>query len=453
MGRLVSALLWIALISGFVWFRKPIYKHATNIALFLALMMTSSVLIEAQSNKTHWGENVLELPDDSFLKFSKNKNVVVIVLDSLNSTFFQRILDKDASYAEKFADFTYFRNTLGSYPETLLSIPTILTGQTFNNETHVKKYIQSVFQASLPYALQKQSFATSLITKTSYCSGSKGIPCFELADYFASGPEVNKPREAAQMADLVLFKYSMHWLRTLLFTRGNSVIEEALFREEYGDSRWENLALADKIEKSADTSSEQPTFKFIHMSIPHPPFVRDDECRYFKKRKIKDPEKEKVVEDNYTKCGLKLALRIVGRIKQLGIYDQTAILILSDHGIGYNAGNQPGSDLFPGMGRAMAFMLVKPFNTSKAFTITDAPVGLVDVPATVADMLQLPLSFPGRPVFGVAEGEAREREYHYYPLDRRDWATGKMPNPLVLYSVLGHAWKNSSWRAQRTIDK
>ncbi|MGE0171395.1 MAG: hypothetical protein AB7T49_01360, partial [Oligoflexales bacterium] len=132
-------------------------------------------------------------------------------------------------------------------------------------------------------------------------------------------------------------------------------------------------------------------------------------------------------------------------------YDQTAIMILSDHGIGYNAHNKPDSDLFPAMGRAMAFMMVKPFNASGPFKPTDAPVSLVDVPATVADMLDLSLPFNGQSVLTIPEDAVRERRYHFYPLSRRDWASGKMPHPTTVYTVIGHAWENASWKSQKTI--
>ncbi|MGE0171396.1 MAG: hypothetical protein AB7T49_01365, partial [Oligoflexales bacterium] len=261
---LISTAVWVAVLAGFIGFRSRIVKHASSVAALVALLMSSAVYVEAYSNHTRWGEEKIELPDSGFLKFSKTKNVVIIVLDSLNSTFFQRIIDKDPSYAEKFSNFTYYRNTLSAYPETFLSIPTILTSQTFENEGHVNDYLQKALRASLPAQLKEQSFATSLITKASYCKASKGIPCFDVADYFAHDRSNNQLREATEVADLLLFKYSSHWLRAKLFATGTSPVATAFFPLDSSDSRWENIALADKMEEAAEVTSPEPTFKFIH---------------------------------------------------------------------------------------------------------------------------------------------------------------------------------------------
>ena len=54
--------------------------------------------------------------DEDMFTYSEDDNLLILVLDAVDSTAFEQSMARDAHYSEIFSDFTYFRNTVGGYP-------------------------------------------------------------------------------------------------------------------------------------------------------------------------------------------------------------------------------------------------------------------------------------------------------------------------------------------------
>ena len=76
-------------------------------------------------------------------------------------------------------------------------------------------------------------------------------------------------------------------------------------------------------------------------------------------------------------------------LKRLGIYDQTMIVLSSDHGDHWQ-GHQFDIEAFESRGitkrmltRASAALAIKPFGARGPLAVSQAPVSLRDIPATI----------------------------------------------------------------------
>jgi hypothetical protein len=164
--------------------------------------------------------------------------------------------------------------------------------------------------------------------------------------------------------------------------------------------------------------------------------------------------------DNMLRQGagmLKIAATFLERLERLGVYDDSLVFIVGDHGSGVaDAKINPtpyGDRLnkggpYPGNFRSfkaagIPLVLVKRMHARGALATSSSPVSLGDIPRTVVDELGLEAEFPGRSMFAVSESESRERIYRAFIGPQIDV---EYLAPLLEYAVDGDSWDDTSWR-------
>jgi arylsulfatase A-like enzyme len=146
-------------------------------------------------------------------------------------------------------------------------------------------------------------------------------------------------------------------------------------------------------------------YVFVHLIMPHGPYLRDNTCRYVGPR---EPSPEAV--DAQYECALATIDRINQTLSRLQRYDESLIIIHSDHGTPRAADCARWDGDFPydstvawvnvdetppevvphqqlDCSSGVLFLLKRPH--ARAFTTSDLPVQLIDVAPTVADFFSL----------------------------------------------------------------
>jgi hypothetical protein len=90
------------------------------------------------------------------------------------------------------------------------------------------------------------------------------------------------------------------------------------------------------------------------------------------------------------------------QLKALGKYDESTIIITSDHGRYFDT-----YDLQP-------LYLIKPANSQEEFAINSAPISSEDFIPTILDIIDQDYSKYGTSIFDWNDGESRERQ-SYFP--------------------------------------
>jgi len=83
---------------------------------------------------------------DAILQFHPASNVVVILLDSIQSDVFEAVASEYPDEVEFLDGFTFYRNTMSAYPTTRPNEPHILTGQAYRNERPFHDYQHDAYQ-------------------------------------------------------------------------------------------------------------------------------------------------------------------------------------------------------------------------------------------------------------------------------------------------------------------
>ncbi|MBN2345603.1 MAG: sulfatase-like hydrolase/transferase [Candidatus Aminicenantes bacterium] len=440
--------------------------------------------------------------DYSFAKerqfdFSREKNVIVLVLDCFQSDLFQEMLDEDPAIRELFAGFTYFRNNLGGFPVTYASVPLILTGKYYDNSEPIQSFIERAFRSpsALPQGLTRNGIETDLFPAS--------LKVVSVDPTMAAN--VRKRRypfywsDFGMFMDVALFRCLPHFAKRLVYNEQKWFLSERLpakpfffpfagraaadesgkhrarrnssrprairhaLREAFGaDTRRRGFSNASlkipdvnfvyRAIHSISARRRKPVFKFYHLMGVHPPWRMDENF---------EPARLAPTRANWKRIvrgELKLVRIFFSLLADHGLFDRSLILLMGDHGhprgqLGrvfperwkHDPGG-PGTVPDTVIAAANPLLLAKPFHSRGGLEISDAPVSLGDIAKTVFSELRIAADCPGESIFTVPETAARPRWFYFYTWTRDDWRNWYLP-PFSEFRVDGHSWLRSSWRA------
>ena len=92
------------------------------------------------------------------------------MLDGFQSDAFEDIVEADRAQMDRqFSGFTFFRNHMGAFPTTIVSIPAMLTGSVYRNQEPMRRFIaQSFRKASLFGTLKSQGYRVDAVSGLLY---------------------------------------------------------------------------------------------------------------------------------------------------------------------------------------------------------------------------------------------------------------------------------------------
>ena len=479
---IVDVLVWLGVLSFALLGSRPVYRASRWVCMALVVVQLASVGQLWIAMPKDQGFKQQQSATDTLFKYSDHVNVVVMVIDTFQSDLFPDILRQHPDLEAAFDGFTYFRNALTGSDGTIVSVPVMLTANNYDNSVPYLEYVKASFLgSSLPKTLREYGFAVDLFPLLGYTVYT------DFSDLPFGGKKLRDEkafaREQAFLADLALFRSAPQPLKRLIYNRQHWLVavllEDWLARRESGGAppqgadgsaeastlkyakELQNMQILvnknrdpkfimDMIGKSEQMRG-QDTFKFIHLKGLHLPLIMDENLAYVEMEPYRD---------NMLRQGagmLKIAATFLERLERLGVYDDSLIFIVGDHGSGvadakidptaYGDGLNKGGP-YPGNFRSfkaagIPLVLVKRMHARGALATSSAPVALGDIPRTVVDELEIEAEFPGRSMFAVSDGEPRERIYRGFVGPQIDV---EYLAPLLEYAVDGDSWVDTSWR-------
>ena len=384
-------------------------------------------------------------------EFSPTRNVLHVVLDQMGLDLFMLAVEGDKNIREALDGFTVFTDTLSVYPSTQMSIVTLLTGEVFRNNESKKAFVKRVKQKAVGVELLKrQGFELDSHTLCGLgvlqrCSlSNKRIISRDVADI-----------EAMQLLDIFIFRAAPDYVKPKIYNNEKWLFLDISNRNKYlkSHSGVAHIIFEKFIDEIAVAESSSPRYKFFHSQITHAPADMDAECNILMEDQVRSLSTPGLIQ-----CGLGHFIRLLHKLEQLGVYDNTMIVLSSDHG-DYRADKSVNIRAFNRLGfetnmvtRSFASLAIKPVKARGPVAFTSAPVSLRDIPHTILAAHNIkpgPEASPGtRDVFSVSETENREREYLFYAWKHEYWMKDFLP-PITLIRVNGPMKDPASWREVR----
>lgn len=400
--RVKSIVLWVGIVVVVLFvlfkFKADILKKVSiigSICLFLLLSVTLSALfltVEMEEKK-----GLLACSDTNEFLLSDDQNLILLVLDAISGNDFEEIIAGNDDYKNMFHDFTYFDNSLAGYPYSSRSVPLILSGQWHKNEEYFNEYVnKSISISPLVTKLKADKYRMGIYYQYIQLKASTFEGVFENQTVLSySYSSINTMiKIVVRMAGIKYAPWDLkrhcYNLPDVLFTSKVPLDENFKFYD------WSNIVFRDSLKNNNPIEiTKDKCFRYIHLEGAHVPFEFDENLNIIKNGTYH----QKII------ASLKVAKMYLERLKESGVYENSAIVIMSDHGFPDDAKN------FNPIERMHPVLLVKGINESHAFKVSNAPVSYVDLAEAFVKLTQ---GNKSDEIFNYKDGDYRERTFYSY---------------------------------------
>lgn len=468
--------LWIGgiglatLLAGAVMRAAPLASAllmALQAAVLLLPAAVAPAVDRASTLPTTWeGDAGWQLPPERIYELSRSRNLIHIVLDMFPAHAFAGIAAADRpAFGDDWSGFTFFGNHLGAFPTTKASMPAMLSGAAYRNESPFYEFSARRANDSVLHALGEQGYQLRWVTPLGGERPAPSLPGLDPSAWYRIPSPYGSRGDylavsAAQLLDLSLFRHAPHDLKAGVYNEGRWLLQprvaarlevEAATERAAGDIRFLR-EFAGRITPAGDA----PVYALLHVIAPHPPIVVDADCRYL-------GEHLPVTAANFdaqARCALSGVQALLDRLRDLDLYDRTAIVLTSDHGLAALASDDhplrgirsPAGPLDRIATDATPLLAVKPFGARGPLRTSDAPTAITDLPATLLDLAELPNTLRrGTSVFALDPAAPRERTYAHHEWGRRnDWGSSYF-DVLHVFAVDGRVTDPEAWRYRQAL--
>jgi hypothetical protein len=401
----VAIILTLLVATKLVWLP---YIFSAVIALGVTWQVSGFISERLSNNRAQNNE-----AKQGFSELSADKNIIVLSFDGIPSNVVEDIFKNNASLKAGFKDFVFFHNAFSAAPATTASV----TSELFGNRSYRKsgsdgerlnldseRSLLPLNQLKNAYAYGYGAYASHQEDSTKVISTGVYSNYLFVYDKFKDsfyrlGLTVTRSIGSLGYRALINSKVWDYLQNTALYIYYTPTELDAVI-ENYSNADWklgfvpqvyDFYGLVDSLKVSANVTHPEPYLRMMHFAHTHFPVDFDENCD------IRGTDKEWVeTNQNYQGlynqgiCELNQFVHFLNKLKQLGIYDNSLIVLKSDHGepaTYYD--NEPhslkinGNPLW-GVNRYMPLLMVKGFNVSgESVRYNDLLVGLPDLANTV----------------------------------------------------------------------
>lgn len=398
---------FIMIISSIKFGLNKIVNFTKYITLVILAMLTVSFVTTLLTTKTldyHKSTYVLTTKDIN--DASKDQNFFIFLLDAIDSRKFNEVLD-NSKFKDTFEDFTYYPDTMSAYPFTRDSIPFILSGVINENEDEFSKYATKAYDKS-PFfkKLSKLGYDINLYDEDLFWNSDNIKVVSNKVD---TNGKIKEKKFYNEELKYILFKYLPFYLKKY------SNIEKMNFKKcrvtpNIDLFDWDNYLEYKRIMNNKLNLKKNKYFSFTHIEGGHRPFTINENFEHI----------DGTYDQKLVAC-LKIINAFINRLKDSDIYDNSIIIIMSDHGFNYE-------DIEQVDGRQNPILYIKGIDEHHKMEVSDKPISYFDLMDAYSDLLEGKKSLE---LFKDIDMK-RRRRYLWYEWTNEDH--------MVEYEQTGKAW-------------
>lgn len=402
-------------------------RFKKNIVMFILVVLIVT-LVPALIAISHSKQSV---ENEQPFVLSEKKNIFVLGFDGVPGKIVSELLNEDITYSRDFKDFVVFRNAISQSPATRAS----LTGELFGTQDY--KSLGDTEDALIS-ALKAEGLSEKMLLN-------------QVADSYQHlynwGKNIKWPEDATHFQSSVdtfnFFKYSIAriWTRHILnllnwgdngkiilpYIIGSYTESGLSWRILMGASpEWDQTLnsttfLYDELMERMSVGASELSVRYLHFTFTHYPVDFDESCNFRGDNKqwhASHQNYEGVVLEG--RCALHRFSLFIDKLKDLGIYDNTLIVLKSDHGKPAEYFSEYPDNLMInghpmwGYNRYRPTLMIKNFGADKPeITYKDELVLINDLAKTLCVKSEIDVDckvFPGIDLLG----ESLELDMPYY---------------------------------------
>ena len=372
-----------------------------------------------------------ELSTDDEMLLSQDKNFIILMMDAVDAEVFSRVLADHPEYGSGvLRDFTCYENVLTGYPATRYSVPMFLSGEWYEGTESNKEYFSRCFRES-PFLLEleRQGYALNFY--------SDAVPYDfypQLSNMYPISDELEDTVGLVKKElRLVGFRYAPFSLKPRF--RFDALDFNTLRSKEHLPyiPTTANLDFDDALDSRPIERSESRRFKFIHLDGAHGPF--DTTVENGKLVRLPDGQ---VFTDGYeeTEACLFLLEKYTALLREQGLYDNSVIVVMSDHGQHTVEDGSTGEVWL--LKRADPIFLVKGFGERHAnMAVSDMPISFIELSGAFRKLLD---GAEGDALFDPRPADTVRRYFTVYDgnlEDLTEYAQVGSPSDISTFTAVG----------------
>ncbi len=428
---LINLLVWLVvfLIPYLVlYLSRKIWKNALRFVSLALVVMQGVALITIAAggafSATKEQHNILTT--DNMFTYSSKSNTLIFVLDRLDYDFIEEILSVDEDFFSPLTGFTQYTNAISELARTKPAINYMLTGRDdLIYQIPQEEYFEKSWEngeKNILRDLHNKDFQVDIYTEISSMLG-RGDSTRDYVDNLqAQNAKLNYPGVVEQLAYLSAYRYAPVALKPFFWCYTDDVNKGSFYNSK--EYILDEVSYKHGIDRF-ETRDSAGAFKFYHFNGSHPPYYVDE-----------NGEHDSRGTSSYaqTKGNFRILFEAFSKMKEMGIYENTSIIITADHG-------DPVADDIPVQKATRIGFFYKPAGASEEpLQLSNAPVSLRNIPATVAKSAGLEYEKYGVPIDEVPQDAMVVRTFYKSVMD------GSHEKELHVYDVIGDAGNFENWR-------
>lgn len=299
-------------------------KYSLYASIVIFTMLIASLISTIATTDVLVAKNFTTIVTDNNLNLVSNQeNFMILLLDAVDSTHFNKIVESNSDYQEVFKDFSYFPDTLSGYTFTRDSIPFIFSAQWNENEKPFGEYCTEAYDNSAFFnALDQKQFNRNFYDIDTTCWQSRKALKFNNID--SLGKDAKSTTFIKQEIKYILFKILPFPLKRFSSIRSldfnlSQPTDESSEAFVWWDTNFYHDTLKQPITKINDKY-----FQYIHLEGGHTPFNLN--------ANVEEISEEEGTYEQKLEASMKIIKAYLDRLKENNAYDNATIVILADHG-------------------------------------------------------------------------------------------------------------------------
>ena len=356
-------------------------------------------------------------------------------MDGFQTDVFMELVDEE-DLSKLLDGFVVYQDNISTGRRTVMSVPSLFSTKIFDGTATESEYFRKAMGSSFHDLLFQNNY---VINSMPYIN-MKGTA---YTNYFQSPVTYNTPRRirllrvSTYLIEVGMFRQFPQFIKRTIYNDQNWRLSSLIGQPPNQLSFHQKAFFRDYIDR-IEVTYHEPAYHFLHVMPPHGPFVTLADGSYAGKVLPKTRENYKI-EARYI---LLLFMDFIEKLKDLGLYDSSIILLHGDHGMGIEP-EIDGIVTTKRMGQVSALLLLKPTSAHGSLQSSRAQTSLADIPVTLMDLLAITHQYPGESIVELDSSQNRKRQIVFV-------TDHSSREPIVhRWVVNGSVYDSTSWHEMK----
>lgn len=343
LAMVINFTIWVVLLAVALWFGVLSNKAQTgrNVLCFMLVLVLVMQIVSVVPSAIEFGSKKAEeaqeyekttyyLTNANMFELSSKDNVVVFVLDRFDARYYDQLLEFDSEFFKDFDGFTYYNDNISKFPRTYPAITTMLTGVDNDFSTTREDYYTRAYrESSFLRDMKNNNYKINLYIPAFYSYEDARVFGDTVSNVsFSRGYAIDNGRFASALWELSSYFWAPEILKSQSISsstfNGIVSLDGDSSAPLYEMTKTSDSEIYTKFAKEGiSLQNNQNTFSFIHLRGCHSPFTMDENCNVVTETNYKSLEQ--------TRGCFKLVSEYIQQMKDLGIYENSTIIITGDH--------------------------------------------------------------------------------------------------------------------------